>query len=92
MSCTGYFAERVHQASVWRVSLLLSLIIGSLQADDRLWLVFRDEGLSLHSLMYSPRQDLKEGMSNHPVPLHVSPWWADLRNSSEVGLPLLPTG
>lgn len=57
-----------------------------MQADDKLWLVFRDEGLSLHSLMYSPRsgcstQDCSEGQ---PLLLQASHWWAEMRNSSQV--------
>ena len=57
-----------------------------MQADDRLWLVFRDEGLSLHSLMYAPMSQCQgaECHKDSPLLLEASQWWADMRNSSEV--------
>lgn len=69
---------------------------GAAQMGDSLWLVFRDEGLSLHTLMYAPMvpQDANAGGPEGPrqrgsagassVILQPSAWWWQLRQGPGV--------
>lgn len=69
------------------------------QTGGALWLVFRDEGLSLHSLMYAPVGDpartrdagaaVKGGYgggagAGAPAILQPSEWWWQLRQGARV--------
>lgn len=67
------------------------------QAEDSLWLVFRDEGLSLHALMYAPIGGPGSGAGGEgaragaasagaPVVLQPSEWWWQLRQGARVRL------
>ena len=71
------------------------------QTGSNLWLVFRDEGLSLHSLMYAPvaagdpasRGDnpggrrAKSSTLGAPAFLQPSEWWWQLRQGPRVRWP-----
>lgn len=58
----------------------------SMQADGDFWLVFKDEGKSLHSLMYSvAAEDGCEGCpKGQGALLHASSWWRQLRTGPQV--------
>ena len=90
----AYFGETLRGAGgehVARYESAFELIPGDgrIAAETELWLVFRDEGESLASLMYTDKagdEKEKDGEGERGGFLRVigpSPWWFRARDSSE---------
>ena len=54
---------------------------------SELWLVFRDEGVSLHDLLYAAEAGSSSSSEDHVgfKILGPSPWWKELRGESPMG-------